>query len=133
LSPYFGNAFKRRGTPMIDNAQNFAYTPNCETKESPFFQGFADNIMTGEEFKAYLVQAKELANEGEPEGHLERLIKAKSRTVQIDYYLSTKLCTLFVLTAHIVRAGEPRTKEKKALQEYLGEIKRWEANYENDK
>jgi hypothetical protein len=118
---------------MIDNTQNFAYTPNGEIKESPFFQGFADHIMTGEEFKAYLVQAKELANAGEPEGHLERLIKAKSRTVQIDYYLSSELCALFVLTAHLVRAGEPRTKEKKALQEYLGAIRRLEANYENEK
>ncbi len=118
---------------MIDHAQNFAYNENIEIKESPFFRRFADNIMTGEEFTAYLVQAKELANAKEPEGHLERIIKAKSRTMQIDYYLSSEFFALFVLTAHLVRAGEPRTKEKKALQEYLGAIRRLEADYENEK
>jgi len=103
-----------------------------EIKESPFFQDFAYNIMTGEEFKAFLVQAKELANSGEPEGHLERLIKAKTRTVQIDYYLSTGLKTLLVLTAHLVRAGEPRAKEKQALQKYLLEIKNLEGSHEDE-
>ena len=107
----------------FDNTKSIAYTPDMEIQESPFFQAFADSIMSGEEFKAFLVQAKELANAEEPEGHLERLVKAKTRTVQIDYCLSKGLDTLFVLTAHLVRAGEPRTKEKKALREYLDEIK----------
>jgi len=88
--------------------------------------------MDGEEFGAYLVQARELANAGEPEGHLERVVNGDHRTVQIDYFLSSDLNSLFVLTAHLVRAGEPRTKEKKALQEYLEEIKEKEGSHEGD-
>ena len=117
---------------LIDNTQYFAYDCPMDIQESPFFQSFANSIMTGKEFRGFLVQAKELANAEELEGHLERLIKAESRTLQIDYYLSTALNTLFVLTGHIVRAGEPRTKEKKALHEYLTEIKRLEDSHEDE-
>jgi len=94
-----------------------------EQSESSFFVEFSDRIMTGEEYQAFLLQARGMALTKDPEGYVQRVIRTKSRTIQIDYYLSVDLKTLFVLTAHIVRAGEPRTQEKKILQEYLKAIK----------
>jgi len=89
----------------------------------PFFQEFADSVMEGKEYDAFRVQARSLAFEKDRTRHFEKVIKGPSRVLVVNYYLSFKLDALFVLTAHIQRGGEPREKEKQALQKYIEELK----------
>jgi hypothetical protein len=89
----------------------------------PFFHDFAEKIMDGSEFGIYRVQALSLAAAKDRAGFFEKIIKGSKRVLVVNYYLSLKLDTLFILTAHITRAGEPREKEKESLQKYITEIK----------
>jgi hypothetical protein len=93
-----------------------------KTQESYFFGKFFDGIMHGKEYAAYDIQTKKLTLEKSEKGHFIRNIQAENRTLCINYYMSHKLDTLFVLTAHIVRKGEPRPKEVEALKKYVEEI-----------
>ncbi len=88
-----------------------------------FFQEFADSVMTGKEYGLFRVQALALAFEKDRTRHFEKVIKGPDRVLVVNYYLSLKLNALFVLTAHIQRGGEPREKEKQALQKYIEELK----------
>ena len=93
-------------------------------QESEFFGKFFFGVMHGKEYAAYDVQVKKLTLEKSEKGYFERTIKAENRELCITYYMSHKLDTLFVLTAHIVRKGEPRPKELEALKKYVEEIER---------
>jgi hypothetical protein len=93
----------------------------------PFFRDFRDNVMDGNEFKVFRVQAMMLASKKDRIGLFEKVIKVAKRNLVVNYYQSDSLDVLFVLTAHIIRAGEPREKEKEALRFYLDEIKALEA------
>jgi hypothetical protein len=97
-------------------------------RRMPFFHDFVNHIMDGFEFRTYRVQAISLSTDRERSGFFEKVIKGPKRVLVVNYYLSIKLDTLFVLTAHITRAGEPREKEKEALEKYLAEIKALEGN-----
>jgi len=97
---------------------------NMKPQESDFFTKFFNNIIHGKEYPAYDVQIKKLTLEKSEKGHFEKTIQAENRTLCINYYMSHKLDTLFVLTAHIVRKGEPRPKELEALKKYVEEIER---------
>ena len=88
-----------------------------------FFQEFADSVMTGNEYGLFRVQALALAFEKDRTRHFEKIIKGPNRVLVVNYYLSLKLGALFILTAHIQRGGEPREKEKQALQKYIVELK----------
>jgi len=88
-----------------------------------FFQEFADSVMTGKEYGLFRVQALALAFEKDRTRHFEKVVKGPNRVLVVNYYLSLKLNALFVLTAHIQRGGEPREKEKQALQKYIVELK----------
>lgn len=88
-----------------------------------FFQEFADSVMTGKEYGLFRVQALALAFEKDRTRHFEKVVKGSNRVLVVNYYLSVKLNALFVLTAHIQRGGEPREKEKQALQKYIVELK----------
>jgi hypothetical protein len=88
-----------------------------------FFQEFADSVMTGKEYGLFRVQALALAFEKDRTRHFEKVVKGPNRVLVVNYYLSLKLNALFVLTAHIQRGGEPREKEKQALQKYIAELK----------
>jgi hypothetical protein len=94
-----------------------------QVKLMPFFQEFADSIMTGKEYDLFRVQALALADEKDRLRHFEKVIKGPDRVLVLNYYRSIRLNALFVLTAHIQRGGEPREKEKHALQKYSEEIK----------
>ena len=91
-------------------------------QESDFFGKFYSNIMYRKEYPAYEIQTKKLTLEKSQKGHFEKMIQAENRTLCINYYMSHKLDVLFVLTAHIVRKGEPRPKEVEALKKYIEEI-----------
>lgn len=95
-----------------------------KTHESEFFGKFFNDIMHGREVPAYDIQTKKLTLEKKEKGHFTKNIEAENRTLCINYYMSHKLDTLFVLTAHIVRKGEPRPKELEALKKYVEEIER---------
>jgi len=94
-----------------------------QIKLMEFFQEFADSVMTGKEYGLFRVQALALAFEKDRTRHFEKVIKGPDRVLVVNYYLSFKLNALFVLTAHIQRGGEPRVKEKQALQKYIEELK----------
>ncbi len=94
-----------------------------EVRPMPFFQDFRDGFMTGEEFAIYRLQALSLSHESGRQGHFEKVVKTAKRVLVVNYYGSPKLNALFVLTAHITRAGEPREKEKEALAKYIRQIK----------
>ncbi len=94
-----------------------------EIQESEFFGNFFYSIMHGKEYAAYDVQAKKLTLEKSEKGLSQKTIRSESRTLCINYYLSQKLNVLFVLTAHIVREGEPRSRELEALNKYVEEVK----------
>jgi hypothetical protein len=94
-----------------------------QIKLMAFFEEFADSVMTGKEYDLFRVQAIALAFEKDRTRHFEKVIKGPNRVLVLNYYLSLKLDALFVLTAHIQRGGEPREKEKQALQKYIAELK----------
>jgi len=94
-----------------------------EVRLMPFFQRFADTIMTGKEYEVFTHQSSSLAREKNPVGCFGRLIRAGKRIIVINYYMSAKLDTLFAMTVHIQRAGEPRDLETKALVECIQQVK----------
>jgi hypothetical protein len=94
-----------------------------EVSETTLFHEFASGHLIGIGFASYEVQRKSILNMGEPVGHFQRIIKLSGRVAMIDYYLSEKLDTLFVLSGHIVRAGDKREKEQKAIREYISIIR----------
>lgn len=94
----------------------------------PFFQEFADSVMTGKEYNAFRVQARSLVEEKDRNRHFEKVIKGPGRVLVVNYYLSLKLNALFVLTAHIQRGGEPREKEELALRKYIEQLKALEGD-----
>src|SRR5208282_2810272 len=89
----------------------------------PFFQEFADSVMTGKEYDLFRVQAIAVAHDKDRARHFDKVIKGPGRVLVLGYYRSVQLDALFVLTAHIQRGGEPREKEKQALRKYVEEIK----------
>jgi hypothetical protein len=97
-----------------------------EVKESPFFVEFVDSVLGGGGFNSYLYQRESILNEKEPEGHFLRLLKFSGKVAVIEYYLSLKVDTLFVLSGHLVKAGDKRDKEKRFLKQYISEIKKLE-------
>lgn len=93
----------------------------------PFFRDFRDNVMDRREYELFRVQALGLAQAKERTGHFDKVLKMPKRVLVVNYYLSLKLETLFILTAHITRAGEPREKEVEAIKGYVSKIKNLEA------
>jgi hypothetical protein len=94
-----------------------------EYRVMPYFRNFRDNIMDREELDLLRFQVLGLAYAKDRSGFFDKILKGEKRVLVVNYYLSFKLDALFVLTAHITRAGEPREKEKEAIQKYLAEIK----------
>jgi len=92
-------------------------------QDSEFFGKFYNSIMIGKEHLVYEMQTKKLTLEKTERGHFTRTIEAENRTLLINYYM-TKSGVLFVLTAHIVRKGEPRPKELEALKKYVEDLER---------
>ena len=97
-----------------------------EARESPLFVEFVDTHLVGAGFEAYLLQQKAILTVKEPSGHFQRLMKLGGRVLVIEYYLSEKLDTLYVLSGHVVKAGEKREKERKVIKEFISEIKELE-------
>lgn len=97
-----------------------------EIEISPLFQEFANTHLVGPGLEAYLLQRKELMALKEPQGYSRRLMKLGGRVLIIEYYLSLKLDTLYVLSGHLVKAGEKRDKEQKIVKEFISEIKKME-------
>jgi len=93
-----------------------------DIQESDFFTKFSNTIMSGQEYTAYKVQIEKLRLERSKRGRFELELKGKTRTLSIHFYASEPLNTLFVLTGHIVRKGEPSPKELAALQKYVEKI-----------
>lgn len=93
---------------------------------SALFQEFADTHLVGPGFEAYLLQRKVMIDFKEPVGFSRRVIKLGGKVLVIEYYLSAKLDTLYVLSGHLVKAGEKREKEQKVIREYVTQIKRME-------
>ncbi len=91
-------------------------------QESNFFGQFSNRIINGKEYTAYKVQIGKLKLEKPKQGPFEILVKTENRTICVNFYFSHKLNTLFVLTAHIVRKGEPSPKELAALKKLVQEI-----------
>lgn len=97
-----------------------------EIEVSTNFKEFADTHLVGTGFEAYLLQRKEIIALKEPQGHSQRLMKLGGRVLIIEYYLSLKLDTLYVLSGHLVKAGDKRDKEQKLVKEYISQIKKLE-------
>jgi len=53
-------------------------------------------------------------------------MKLGGKVFVIEYFLSLKLDTLYVLSGHLVRAGEKREKEQKVVRDYVMKIKAME-------
>ena len=97
-----------------------------EAEESPLFVEFADSHLVGTGFEAYLLQQKAILTAQGPSGHFQRLMKLDGKVLMIEYYLSEKLNTLFVLSGHIVKAVEKREKERKTVKGFITRIKELE-------
>ena len=97
-----------------------------DVKESPFFVEFVSSVLGGGGFNSYLYQRQTILRDKEPEGHFQRLLKFSGKVAVIEYYQSLELDTLFVLSGHLVKAGDTREKEKRLLREYISEIKKFE-------
>ncbi len=100
----------RRGNNT--NARTTAY----EDPRIRFFGKFFNDIMHGREVPAYDIQTKKLTLEKTEKGHFAKNIEAENRTLCINYYMSHKLDTLFVLTAHIVRKGSLALRNLRPLK-----------------
>ena len=97
-----------------------------EIEVSTNFQEFADVYLIGHGLEAHLKQRLEITRLKEPQGHFRRVIKLGGKVLIIEYYLSLKLDTLYVLSGHMVKAGEKREKEQKLIKEYISKIKEME-------
>lgn len=95
-----------------------------QIQESRIFGDFYLRIMNRREYPAYEIQVKKLVLEKREKGYFARTIQSENRVIHINYYLSKSLDTLFVLTAHIERRGEPRPKETEALKAFIEDIER---------
>jgi hypothetical protein len=94
-----------------------------EIEVSAVFQEFADTHLTGHGLEAYRLQRKEILAFKKPQGHFRRVIKLGGKVLIIEYYLSLKLETLYILAGHLVAAGSKREKEEKIIKEYIAKIK----------
>ena|SRR5665213_2589109 len=102
-----------------------------KVQRMPFFEDFVDRSMDRNELELFRFQALGLAYAKDRLGFFDKILKVPKRVLVVNYYMSLRLDTLFVLTAHITRAGEPREKEKEVLEKYLAEIKALEEKNEN--
>ena|SRR6185503_9076887 len=97
-----------------------------EYRPSKLFNAFCDSIMNAREWEAYRILYTRFLEERKQEGHFKALITGEKRTLKVEFYMSHKLNSLFVLAAYISRPGEPRKSVADALKEQLEVIKELE-------
>ncbi len=97
-----------------------------EYRPSKLFNAFCDTVVDAKEWEAYRILYKKFLKEQNQQGHFKALITGEKRTLKIEFYMSHKLNSLFVLVAYISRAGEPRKSVADALKEQLEVIKELE-------
>jgi hypothetical protein len=91
--------------------------------EMPYFQRFSRNHLSAKDFVAYQLQMKKIVYEVKEAGLLERPLKTSDGDALITYYYydpSDKI--LYVLAGHLVRKGEPKLDELKAIESYVRQI-----------
>jgi|GEM_PF-2366657 hypothetical protein len=91
--------------------------------EMPHFQRFSQNHIGAREFVCYQLQMKRIFTEVKEKGRLERTLKTKDGEACITYYYYDPVRkVLYVLAAHLVRTGEPKPDELKAIESYIRQI-----------
>jgi hypothetical protein len=91
--------------------------------EMPHFRQFSRNHLGAREYVAYMLQIKRIFGEVREKGRLERTLKTKDGESCITYYYYDPVeKVLFVLAAHLMRAGEPTSAEDRAIEAYIRQI-----------
>jgi hypothetical protein len=91
--------------------------------EMPHFQRFSQDHLGAKDFVAYHLQIKNIFFEVKVSSILERPLKTSDGDSVITYYYyEADEKILYVLAGHLVRKGEPRPEEIKAIQEYVRQI-----------
>ena len=91
--------------------------------DTPESQKLLGAILTGPEFKALDVQLAQVRKMKEREGRIEVRLKAERRFILVNVYRSISLDTIYVLSYHLERKGEPTPKQ-------LGQVKAYEKELE---
>jgi hypothetical protein len=90
--------------------------------EMPYFQRFSRDHLSAKDFVAYHLQIKKIFLEVKESGILERPLKTDDGDAVVTYYYEVDEKILYVLAGHLVRKGEPRQEEIKAIREYVRQI-----------
>ena len=91
--------------------------------EMPHFQRFSRNHLGAREYVAYQLQIKKILLEAKQKGLLEKTLKTKDGEACITYYYYDPVGkVLYVLAGHLIRPGEPKQDEKKAIESYIQQI-----------
>jgi hypothetical protein len=91
-------------------------------QEKPFFQSFSDKHFGPKEEVVYKLQLVQIDRERPQAGQFEKPLETQDGDSIIVYYYFDGNETLYVLSGHLVRKGEPGPAEKKAVQKYIQEI-----------
>jgi hypothetical protein len=93
-----------------------------KVKESPLFKAFAGKHFGPKEEVVYKLQLREIWADKKP-GKIEKFLKTQDGEACVSYYFYNKRDeTIYALTAHLVRKGEPRQAETEAVEGYIHEI-----------
>lgn len=93
-------------------------------QEMPFFRGFSDKHFGPKEEVVYRLQLEQIKREKPRRGRFEKTLETQDGDSMIVYYYYDGNDTLYVLSGHLVRKGEPGPAETKAVQKYIQEIKK---------
>ena len=85
-------------------------------------QRLISSILTGEEYDALLVQLKKIQRIRHPPGRAELRIHGHRRFLIIFIYTSLVLETVYLLSYHLERRGEPTAAQVEAVNRYVLEI-----------
>ena len=93
-----------------------------KVKESPLFKKFANKHFGHKEEVIYRLQLKEIFAEKQY-GRSDKALATQDGEACITYYYYKKETdTLYTLSGHLVRKGEPSQGEIEAVEKYIREI-----------
>jgi hypothetical protein len=92
--------------------------------EKALFQSFSNKHFGPKEEVVYKLQLEQIKREKPKVGKFEKSLETQDGDSVIVYYFYNGNDTLYVLSGHLSRKGEPGPAEIKAVQKYIQEIEK---------